>query len=207
MKRIIIAAVIAAAFVATAFSQETAAAPISVQQELRAALQELSAAQLGTLTVGDLEKVAERVSIATQKIQYVQKARMASFMLPGAGQFMTGDALGGSLFVAGDLTVAAGTLLGAYFLLPTNVQFSSLNWFTAPLSNVRTTFESNSFVQYLPSLGVMAGGMLLTAVLRHFSAGIAARDAWQNIQNGKVTFTPTLGFLDRGFGVGMRMRF
>jgi len=68
MKRIIIAAVIAAAFVATAFSQETAAAPISVQQELRAALQELSAAQLGTLTVGDLEKVAERVSIATQKI-------------------------------------------------------------------------------------------------------------------------------------------
>ena len=66
-----------------------------------AALQDLSSTQVGTLTVGDMVKIAERVSIAEQKLHYVQKVRMASLMHPGAGQFMTGDAVGGALFLAG----------------------------------------------------------------------------------------------------------
>jgi hypothetical protein len=35
----------------------------------------------------------------------------------------------------------------------------------------------------------------------------AAREAWKNIQDGKVTFTPTFGLMDRGFGMGMMMKF
>lgn len=103
---------------AAAPAQAPAPAPSFLQQELTAAASELSSGQVGTMTVSDLEKLAAHLSIAFQKSRYVERARSASFMLPGVGQFMTGDTLGGWLFVAWDLTIAAGTLLSAYFVLP-----------------------------------------------------------------------------------------
>jgi hypothetical protein len=167
----------------------------------------MSGTPLGTLTVGDLQKLAGRVSIVVQKIQYVQKVRRASFLLPGAGQFMTGDALGGSLFLAGDLALITGTLIGAYFLLPANVQFRDLDYFHVPLGSIRTAWESNSLTDYLPSIGLLAGGMVLKAVLGHFSAVNAEQEARTSIAEGKVTFTPNLDVFGRGFGMGVRMGF
>lgn len=207
MKRTIIAMVLSAALAAAAFAQEKAPDSSGFQQELSAALQDMSGTQLGTLTVGDLEKIAGRVSIVVQKIHYVKKARRASFMHPGAGQFMTGDALGGSLFLAGGLAIVTGTLLGAYFLLPSNVQFSGLDYLHAPMGSIRTTWQSNSIMDYLPSIGVLAGGMVLKAILGHFSAVNAESRARANIAEGKVTFTPNLGMMGPGFGMGMRMSF
>lgn len=207
MKRTIIVMVITAALASAAFAQEKTPDRFGFEQELSAALQDMSGTQLGTLTVGDLEKLAGRVSIVVQKIQYVQKVRRASFLLPGAGQFMTGDALGGSLFLAGNLAIVTGTLIGAYFLLPTNVQFRDLDYFHAPLGSIRTAWESNSFTDYLPSIGVLAGGMVLKAVLGHFSAVNAESEARTSIAEGKVTFTPNLDVFGRGFGMGMRMSF
>ena len=139
---------------------------------------------------------------------YVQRARNASWHFPGAGQFMTGDPAGGSLFLAGDVTVIAGTLVGAYFLLPSNVQFSSLDYFSDPLSTIRTRWEGNSVVDYLPSCGVLVGGMIVKHILGHFAAVEAEKSARQNIADGTVTFTPNLEFLDgRRAGFGMRMRY
>jgi hypothetical protein len=207
MKRTLIAMVFAAALATAAFAQEKTPDPLEFQQELSAALQDISGTQLGTLTVGDLEKIAGRISIAVQKIQYVQKVRRASFLLPGAGQFMTGDALGGSLFLAGDLALVTGTLVGAYFLLPTNVQFSGLDYLHAPLGTIRTAWESNSITDYLPSIGVLAGGMILKSILGHFSAVNAEREARTNIAEGKVTFTPNLDMFGRGLGMGARISF
>ncbi len=205
MKRTVIVMVLSAALAAAAGAQEKVSDHFGFDQELNAALQDMSGTPLGTLTVGDLEKLAGRVSIVVQKIEYVRKVRQASFKLPGAGQFMEGDALGGSAFLAGDLAIVTGTLIGAYFLLPANVQFRDLDYFHVPLGSIRTAWESNSFVDYLPSIGVFAGGMILRAVLGHFSAENAENEARAAIAEGKVTFTPNLNVFDHGFGVGMRM--
>jgi len=207
MKRTIIVMVISAALAAAVSAQERAPDRFGFEQELSAALQDMSGTPLGTLTVGDLQKLAGRVSIVVQKIQYVQKVRRASFLLPGAGQFMTGDALGGSLFLAGDLALITGTLIGAYFLLPANVQFRDLDYFHVPLGSIRTAWESNSLTDYLPSIGLLAGGMVLKAVLGHFSAVNAEQEARTSIAEGKVTFTPNLDVFGRGFGMGVRMGF
>jgi hypothetical protein len=207
MKKIFTALVVFAAL-ATAVSAQETVTQSSLHQELAATLEEVSSTQIGTLTIGDMMKIAERVSIAQQKLHYVQKARMASFMVPGAGQFMTGDSVGGALFLAGDIVVMTGTLVGAYFLLPADLQFNpSLNYFTSSFSQIRTTWGNHSFVDLLPSMGLMAGGFLLKGILGHFSAAGAANGALRNIADGKVTFTPNLGFMNHGFGMGMRMQF
>jgi len=207
MRRTIIAMALSAALAAAAFAQGSAPDASGFGQELNAALQDMSGTQLGTMTVADLEKLAGRVSIAVQKVQYVRKVGRASFLLPGAGQFMTGDTGGGVAFLAGDLAIVTGTLLGAYFLLPTNVRFSDLDYFHVPLGSIRSAWESNSFVDYLPSIGFFAGGMILRAVLGHFSAVNAESEARAAIAEGRITFTPNLDVFDKGLGVGMRMRY
>jgi hypothetical protein len=120
---------------------------------------------------------------------------------------MTGDAAGGALYVAGDIALMAGTLIWAYFLLPSNVQFSSLDYLNSPLVGISNAWQSNSIVEYLPSFGVLLGGAILKGILGHFSAESAARAARQNIEDGKVTFTPNFDFDRRGFGMGMMMRY
>jgi hypothetical protein len=212
MKRFGIALCLIAAIGAGAGAQEVLT-PASLQAELSAALQDMSTAQLGTLTVQDVMKLASRLSIAEQKVHYVQKVRMASFLFPGAGQFMAGDAVGGSLFLTGDLLIWTGAVVGAYFLLPNDLQFGSLDYLNSPVSTIDTRWAGHSVVEYLPSIGVLAGGMLLKALLGHLSAASAADDARANIASGKVTFTPNFDFLDRGpgmgmgMGMGMRMRY
>ena len=128
-------------------------------------------------------------------------------MLPGAGQFMTGDAVGGVLFLAGDIVVVTGTLIGAYYLLPADLQFNSLNYFTSSFATIRKTWEDHSFVDLLPSMGLMAGGFIIKCAIGHFSSAGAARAALRNIADGKVTFAPNLEFMDHGFGMGMRMKY
>ena len=118
---------------------------------------------------------------------------------------MTGDTLGGWLFVAWDLTVLVGTVVSAYFVLPANVQFGSLDYLNSPLSTIRTAWGTNSIGSYLPFLGVVAGGVILETVLRYVAADNAARTARKNIEEGKVTFQPTLDFMDGGLGFGMQM--
>jgi hypothetical protein len=207
MRNITVTLVLLALCAGAAFAQEAAPSP-GLDQELGAALQDIASTQLGTLTVADMVKIAERISIAEQKVTYVRKVRMASFMFPGAGQFMTGDPLGGSLYLAGDLAIVTGTILGAYYLLPGDLRFSaSLNYFTSSYSQITNAWASHSFVDYLPSLGMMAGGFIVKAVLGHFSAVDAARRARTNIENGTVTFAPDLDFGEHGFGMGMRFRY
>jgi hypothetical protein len=184
-----------------------AAGAAAIQGELGAALAEMSGDHLGALAVGDLIRLGERISVAEQNARYVEKARAASRMIPGVGQFMTGDAVGGSLLFAGDVALMAGTLIGAYALLPSNVQLSSLDCLGDPIGTIRSRWESNSISDYLPSAAVMLGGMIVHAVIGHFAAEDAARRAQENIASGKVTFTPNLEFLGRGVGVGMRTRF
>lgn len=201
----------AAAFAQSMRGKNTA----ELRDELNAIVDKSAAEQLGTMTVGDVEKILGDISIAYQKAVYVQGARTASLRLPGLGQFRTGDKLGGSLWLAADVVLTAGTLVGGYFLLPANVQFNSLDYFNTPLSTIKSTWESNTVLEYLPTAGVLAGGMIVEALLRHFSSANAGNEAQRNIEEGKVTFSPemfpllepTMGADGRmGMGMGMMMR-
>jgi hypothetical protein len=205
MKKLLIASLIACALTAAA-SAEQASSITAFSAEIATTLAEMSSTQVGTLTVGDIEGLAERLSIAAQKRHYVQRARAASFMMPGAGQFMTGDTTGGALFMLGNLAIVAGTLTIAYFLLPADLQFGSTNYFTDSFATIDSRWKSKSFMDYLPAIGTMAGGMILRGVLGKFSSMNAAELARRNIADGKVTFTPSFEFLGHGFGMGIGMR-
>lgn len=185
-----------------------------LNSEITSILDQNAQTQLGTMTVADLEKLAGEISIAIQKDQYVRDAGRASMILPGTGQLRTGDTTGGALFLAGDVVLFAGTLLGAYFLLPSNVQLSSMSYLGAPLSSIRSTWGSNTLGDYIPSIAVVAGGMAAQMLLRWISSRNAEDGARRAITSGKVTFqpqlVPLLGPLSSdgkpGFGIGLRWR-
>ena len=181
-----------------------------LEQQLEAVLAAKENSVLGELTVGEAQDLLGEISIAYQKAAYVSKSRRASMMLPGLGQFMNDDPGMGALFLSLDLATGVGMLLGAYFLLPAELQFDQLNYFTEPYIAIETAWEGQSFVDLLPSLGVLAGGGVVLAILRGLSGDHATRLAEQRIAAGEITFEPKLSILPAGYGAmgfGMGMHY
>lgn len=182
-----------------------------VGQALKLLLAENGGKKLNALTAAEVRKALDVVSVARQQQAYVSRSEMASLFVPGAGQFMNKAPAAGSLYLAGDLAIAAGSLVGAYFLLPSDLQFGQTNYFTDTYSSIETKWKNHSFVDYLPSAAVMFGGMVLDHVLRHFSAENAGDLARKNIKDKKVTFRPEPFMVipgphgpRMGFGMGFR---
>ena len=180
-----------------------------LEQQLEAVLAGEENAVLGELTIGEAQDLLGEISIAYQKTAYVSKSRAASFMLPGMGQFMNDDPGMGALFLGLDLVAGVGTLLGAYFLLPDELQFDQLNYFKESFGNIETAWKGQSFVDLLPSIGVLAGGGVVQAILRGVSSNHAARLAEERIAASEITFEPKLSVLPgglgaMGFGMGMK---
>ena len=114
------------------------------------------------------------------------------------------------LFLTTNLVVAAGTLIGAYFLLPADLQFDQLDYFYTAFDTIKETWKSHTLVEMLPAMGVMAGGWLVKGGLRLWSAKHAAKLAKENIESGKITFEPTLLMKLGGpgsMGFGMRVMY
>lgn len=179
-----------------------------LEQQLEAVLAEQESAVLGDFTVGEAQELLGEISIAYQKAAYVSKSRAASLMLPGMGQFMNDDPGSGALFLSLDVLTGVGALLGAYFLLPDELQFDQLNYFKDSFSTIENTWKSQSFMDLLPSLGVLAGGGLVQVILRGVSSNHAAKLAEERIAAGEITFEPKLSILPggpgaMGFGMGM----
>ena len=198
-KALFVAVALAAA--AVAFSLPRTVNPVA--DTLKAMIGEKRSSEMGSMTVADLEEAVARLSVAMQQEAWIHGSAMASMMMPGLGQLRNGDALGGSLYLAADIAVKAGAMVGAWFLLPGDVQ---LNYFTTPISTIETAWRSHTVADYLPSLGVMAAGVLLECVLRGFSASGAARLAERGVADGTVTFEPVLIGSGRGMGFGMRVK-
>jgi len=183
-----------------------------IAQALQLLISENGSRNLSSLTGAEIRKALDVVSVARQQQAYVRRSELASMLMPGAGQFMNHNPASGALFLGGHLAVAAGSLVGAYFLLPSNLQFKSINYFTDSFDAINKAWMSHSLVQYLPSMAVVAGGMLLDHVIRHFAAENAGDLARQNIKNKKVTFRPEPFMVVPGprgprMGFGFRMRF
>jgi hypothetical protein len=181
-----------------------------LDEELAALLARQGNTKLGDVTAGELARVLERISVAEQQVAYVQRSRAASLALPGMGQFLNGAPGSGAAFLVTDLAVAAGALVGAYYLLPADLQFDQLNYFTADFSEIRDRWQGHSFLDMLPSMGVLAGGQLLHFIVAGISGSNAAALARRNIADGKVHFEPRLPMLlmgPRGPGFMMGFRY
>ncbi len=162
------------------------------------------------LTFGQRNEIAGELSIPLQKEFYVARSGFASAIQPGLGQFMNGDAVSGSLFLAGDIAIAAGTLIGAYFLLPAELQADELDYLGSTKTEVKdawsAAFTNMTNAEALPLAAVVTTGFLLDQLLGLFSARHAAGLAFDRIESGEKTFQPRPELLLRGhggFGMGV----
>lgn len=160
-----------------------------------------SAVKVGDLTVGDLKAWADAQSVRRQELRYVHGSAFGSFLLPGLGQFKTGDAGAGTLQLAGFVTLTGATLYGAWTLLPASVKADGLNW--QQRKDEAKTLWSEDPAQMAPALGVMTAGAVVSLVYRFWSAGDAKDRALANLESDAVTFEPAA--LDGHFGFRMRM--
>jgi hypothetical protein len=158
--------------------------------------------QLGTLSFGELRDLAGRLSVARQKDRFVARSKAMSFMMPGSGQMLNKDYGSGAAFLAADLAVVAGTLIGAYYLLPEDLRFQQLDYFNTPFNKIGNAWQGHTFMDYLPSMAVLAGGGLAKAILGQLSSAHAGKLARRSIDGGKITFEPDLLALPDG---GMMM--
>ncbi len=200
MKKIVLVA--AALLVAAgAFAGPVTFSPVA--EAVAALAKERGDSQLGAATVADVETAVARLSIALQQEAWIHGSALASMAIPGLGQYLNHDALGGTLYLAADIAVKAGALVGAWFLLPDNLQ---VNWFTTSIGGLETAFRANRPIDYLPSLGVLAAGAVVDMVLGHLSARGAARLAEKNVLDGTISFEPVLITSGKGLGLGMKFR-
>ena len=171
-------------------------------EAMQEALREQGDTELGSLTLNDLNNIAGQLSISLQKSEHVARSKAASWALPGVGQFMNDEVGLGILFLSADVVVWTGAILGAYFLLPSDLQFGQLNYFADDYSSIRGNWGNHSFVEYLPAMSVLAGGAALSTIIRILSSGNAEELARESVESGAITFEP-LPFLlhiptDRG---------
>ncbi|HUV08338.1 MAG TPA: hypothetical protein VMX75_11455 [Spirochaetia bacterium] len=159
-------------------------------EELHTLVEQKGDQQFGSLTLGELNGIAENLSISIQKTLFIERTRRASWLFPGAGHFMNNEGLYGALFVSANVAITAGTLITAYLLLPEDLHFNNLNPFTDSFTQINNRWNGHSFVDYLPAIGTLAGGVVLEVILRVLAANHAEELAKRNIESGKVEFKP-----------------
>lgn len=191
--------------------------PSYVSAEMKALRTDLGSQSLGSLTVGELVPVAERLDVARQKDGYVLAAGTASFLWPGAGQFLTGDWAGGTLQTAFHVGLSAGSLVWAHSLLPADLRVDSLNYLRTNQTDLKARWMSHTLEDYLPALGALAAGGAVDLVLRYWSSREARTTAKARIEAGTVTFEPRFegawggwgrhGAGDGYFSLGLGLRY
>ena len=162
------------------------------KEEAAVILEAVDNTPIGEFTLNEMKEVALDLSIPFQKMQFVKNSKIASAVLPGIGQYMNNDPLSGTLFLISSIALTAGTLIGAYYLLPDELRFESLDYFSDSRSTIRERWENQSFEDLLPTMGVMAAGFLVNGVIRLFSAAHAGKLTQKNIAEGKIQFEPKL---------------
>lgn len=131
---------------------------------------------------------------------------------------MNDDPASGTFFLLTDIAVITGTLIGAYYLLPDELKFDRLNYFRDSSATINERWENQSFMDMLPTMGVIAGGIVISGIVRLISATHAGKLAQRNIAEGKIQFEPKLilpafdsseehGSNQGGFGLGMGIGF
>jgi hypothetical protein len=163
-----------------------------------------AAGKFGDLTLNQMVPLWSRLNVAVQKDNYVNRVGTMSFLLPGLGQFSTGNVGLGVGMLSLHVSVLAGSLYWAYICLPSDLRFDKLDYTSASFDTISTTWNKHDIKDYLPSIGALAAGMAVNFALRVWSASSARDEAKENVDRGQVKFKPIIspGFL--GFQVTPR---
>jgi hypothetical protein len=172
------------------------------RSELEALRSELGTKTLGELSGAELLSWSDRMSVAGRKDAWVGSSARASFMFPGLGQFMNKDSVNGGLFAAAHLATLGGTLVAAYWLLPADLKFAQLNYYSSSFASIKSSWESKSVEDFLPAAGAMIGGMVVDLAWRVWSGHSAMFRAKSRIDDGKLSFEPA--GLPGGLGLMLR---
>jgi hypothetical protein len=151
---------------------------------------EREATTVDQITIGELRQLGATLSVVAQEENYVRRAAQASHLMPGSGHFGIGENGRGAAFLAGSVVVAAGTLVGAYFVLPEEVQFGEVDYINDSFREIGTAWRGESIASLLPAFGVLMGGGLVHAILGELASNDAERIARRQIESGEATFAP-----------------
>ena len=179
-----------------------------LHDEMSAVMDRYSDRPIGEMTFSEMEEMQGEISIVQQKMFFVHKSKIASFIKPGAGQFINGEKGAGALFLTADLVLFAGKLVGTYFMLPAELQFDQIDYFNDSYTSIKAGWESMSFMDLLPAVGVMAGASLLQTGLRAISSKQAGRLAVETIKSGSKSFEAHISpmpFKGGMMGMGMHI--
>ncbi len=146
--------------------------------------------QLGDLTIGDLRELGATLSVIAQEEDYVRSARQSSRFIPGSGHFKIDEGGRGAAFLSGSLLVTAGTLVGAYFVLPEDVQFGEVDYVNDSFREIGSAWRGESIASILPAFGVLIGGGIVQGILGEIAANDAEKLAREQIESGEKTFAP-----------------
>ncbi len=160
-----------------------------------------STVKVGDLTVGDLKALSDIRSVDRQEARYVHGSAVASFLIPGLGQFKTGDAWAGTWNLVGHTALVGATIYGVWALLPDDVKASGLSH-DARRDLVRG-YWTNDIGKIAPAAGVAVGGVALSLAFRFWSASDAGTRAEENLKSGAVVFEPAA--FDGHWGFRARM--
>jgi hypothetical protein len=178
---------------------ESANELLPLEKEIQKKISVNKEINLDNISVGEITSLLNELSILRQQKMYIQKTALRSYIIPGWGQLKNGDTLNGFLFMGAHLLLRGGSMVGSYFLLPGQVRFSSINYFTTPYGDIKNAWENLSFMDLLPSIGVSAAGSIACLILRQASSNHAEQLARQQVISGKITFSPVIGMDTIGF--------
>lgn len=151
--------------------------------------------------VAEVAALENARSVISQELRYVYGAAISSYFLPGMGQFKVGDTAGGILHLTGQAALVAGTAWGVWALLPEDLKSGTLSY-DARHARMKYYLQDD-FNKIAPSLGVLAGGLVLSSIHSMWAASDAKNQALENVREGSVSFEPVA----LGLGFGLRMGF
>jgi hypothetical protein len=181
-----------------------------LHNDMDSIMEEYADKQIGELTFSEIHDLQGRISVVQQKMMFVHKSKIASFIKPGMGQFINGENGSGALFLTADLAVLTGKLVGAYLLLPAELQFKELDYFNDSYAAIKAEWEMQSFMDLLPSVGVIVGASLVRIILRGISSKHAGKLAVDSILSDKRTFDVDISPMHFGngmMGMGMQIKY
>ena len=162
--------------------------------EIREIFEEEKNTDMGAVTFADWESFLVRLSVPLQKDLHILASTTASALIPGVGELINGDTFTGSVLLAGELMLTSLMFLGSYMLLPADLHFGSLDYFSGSISSVQTAWKNHSYMEFIPSVSFIIGGKIVKFVLRYFSAGHAHSLAVRNVESEGIRFEPRLFF-------------
>jgi hypothetical protein len=158
------------------------------------------------LTLGERLALASAVSISMQEQSYVRHAAMASFMVPGAGQFQVGNYGLGAIHLGAEAAIIGGSAVALWYLAPPGLLDFSMTMEQRHAA-MGAYLTKDRIGEILPAMGVVAGGALLSFINRAIAADGARKGAQANLASGKVKFEASLSMVGGMPGLGMSWKF